>query len=318
MTEVRRIVCLGECMLELSRNPGGGDGWRMGFGGDTLNTAVHLARSGHRVSYMTALGSCPFSEDLRRAWESEGIDCGLVVTHPTRRPGIYAISTNDEGERSFTYWRDSSAARAMFEISEIEEAIAKAEAADLFYFSLISMAILPPQGRRDLILLAKAVREKGGLVAFDSNYRPVLWESRYAAQYWRDQAIALANIGLPTFDDEAELCSARDEGEVAVHWQGLGCEEVIVKLGARGCLLPDGNSCPVPKTVSPVDTSGAGDAFNAGYLAARIGGGSVLDAALAGHALAGWCVMHPGAIPQFHQSAPYGRNEPNPPVAVPQ
>ncbi|GFM31521.1 sugar kinase [Novosphingobium sp. PY1] len=314
MTEVRRIVCLGECMLELSRQPGGAEGWRMGFGGDTLNTAVHLSRSGHRVSYMTALGSCPFSENLRRAWESEGIDCSLVATHPTRRPGLYAISTNLEGERSFTYWRESSAARAMFEISEIEEAIAKAETADLLYFSLISMAILPPQGRRDLILLAKAVREAGGLVAFDSNYRPLLWESREAAQYWRDQAIALANIGLPTFEDEAQLCDARDEVAVAAHWQGLGCEEVIVKLGARGCMLPNGNACAVPLAVTPVDTSGAGDAFNAAYLAARMRGASVLESALAGHRLAGWCVMHPGAIPQRDPSAPYGRTEPNAPA----
>ena len=123
-----RIVCLGEGMLELSRDS---ENWRMGFGGDTLNTAVHLARAGHDVAYMTALGSCPFSMDLRARWEGEGLDCSLIATHPSRRPGLYAIALDDEGERTFTYWRDGSAARAMFEVPEIDETIAAAERADL-------------------------------------------------------------------------------------------------------------------------------------------------------------------------------------------
>lgn len=297
-----RIVCLGEAMLELTRE---GELWRMGFGGDTLNTAVHLARAGHAVSYMTALGSDPFSDELRARWAAEGVDCSLVVTHPTREAGLYAITTDAVGERSFTYWRDSSAARAMFEIDAVDAAIADAETAGLFYFSLISLAILPPQGRQDLLRLAGRVRERGGLVAFDGNYRPRLWETPEAAVRWRDKAIAVADIGLPTFEDEALLCGVVDAQGVAVHWQDLGCHEVVVKLGAGGCRLPDGTCCPVPQALQPVDTSGAGDAFNGGYLAARMNGLTVEAAAQAGHALAGWNVMRRGAIPPRDEAAPY-------------
>lgn len=297
-----RIVCLGEAMLELTRE---GGLWRMGFGGDTLNTAVHLVRAGHDVSYMTALGSDPFSDDLRARWAAEGIDCSLVVTHPRRQAGLYAITTDAAGERSFTYWRDTSAARAMFELEAIDEAIARTETADLFYFSLISLAILPPQGRQDLLRLAGKVRDRGGLVAFDGNYRPRLWESSEVAIRTRDKAIGFADIGLPTFEDEALLSGAESAVEVAAHWQRMGCSEVIVKLGAEGCLLPDGTPCPVPEALRPIDTSGAGDAFNGGYLAARMNDSDVETSARAGHALAGWNVMRRGAIPPRDEAAPY-------------
>jgi 2-dehydro-3-deoxygluconokinase len=84
---------------------------------------------------------------------------------------------------------------------------------------------------------------------------------------------------------------------VNAHWTTLGCPETIVKLGANGARLPDGRIIPPPEILQPVDTSGAGDAFNGGYLAARMNGTSVEDAAMAGHKLAGWCVMRAGAIP---------------------
>lgn len=297
-----RIVCLGEAMVELS----GAEGtWSVDFGGDTLNTAVHLVRAGHNTAYMTALGTDVFSGRLRRAWAQEGLDCSLVLTHPRRQVGLYAISTDEFGERSFTYWREKSAARQIFDLPEVDAAIVQAARADLFYFSLISLAILPPERRRDLLRLAGAVRANGGLVAFDGNYRPRLWESPKAAAQMRDEAIATADIGLPTFEDEALIDGAVSPSAVSSHWQRLGCREVVVKLGSQGCLLPDGVVLPVPASLDPVDTSGAGDAFNGGYLATRMNGGVPEAAAHAGHQLAGWTVMRQGAIPHPDARIPY-------------
>jgi 2-dehydro-3-deoxygluconokinase len=294
---VTRIVVIGEAMLELSRRS---EGWQMGYGGDTLNTAIHLARAGHDVAYLTALGGDALSGNLRAEWGAEGLDCSMILTHPSRQPGLYAISTDTSGERSFTYWRDASAAREMFALPDMAEALKQAERADLLAFSLITLAILPPEGRSALLALARRVRERGGKVAFDGNYRPRLWPSAAEARAARDAAIACADIGLPTLEDEMLLASSTDplgEELVATHWQGLGCSEVIVKLGARGCRLPNGTIVPPPEKLAPVDTSGAGDAFNAGYLSARLNGASADDAAQAGHALAGWTIMRPGAIP---------------------
>lgn len=292
-----RIVCIGEAMIELCRRGGWAGGWALGYGGDTLNTALHMAREGHDVAYFTALGCDPFVGDMLERWRGEGLDCSLVLHHPERATGLYAIHTDAAGERSFAYWRDVSAAREMFALAGTQAACAAAAEADLLVFSLISLAILPPQGRAALLALAQAVRARGGQVAFDGNYRPRLWPDPAAARAARDAAIARATIGLPTLEDETLLSGETDAAAVAANWAGLGCAEPLVKLGAQGCRLPDGAIIPPPEVLAPVDTSGAGDAFNAGYLGARLRGASTAEAALAGHALAGWTVMRPGAIP---------------------
>lgn len=293
-----QIVCLGEGMLELT---GADETFRLGHGGDTLNTAIHLARAGHDVGFFTALGTDAFSQRLRARWVAEGLDDRLILTHPTRGAGLYAITTDAQGERSFTYWRDTSAARALFTLPETEpetgEALAHVAQARLLYFSLISLAILPEAGREAVMALAAQVRAHGGEVAFDSNYRPRLWESAQAAQTWHARAIAVASIGLPTLEDETALTGETDAAIVAARWASLGCPRTTVKSGPDGARLPNGTIVPPPVRLSPVDTSGAGDAFNAGFLGAAMRGADDTAAALAGHACAGWTIMRPGAIP---------------------
>ncbi|MDE2303104.1 MAG: sugar kinase [Sphingomonadales bacterium] len=281
-------------MLEISR---AGAAWQFGHGGDMLNTAIHLARAGHDVALLTALGTDPHSARLRAAWTAEGIDPALILTDPARNPGLYAIDVDNTGERSFTYWRAGSAASAMFALPAMAQASAVASRADSLVFSLISLAILPDAGREALLRLARAVREAGGKVAFDGNYRPRLWASPAEARHWRDAAIAAADFGLPTLDDEIALDGAGDALAVAAHWQRLGCAEPVVKLGAAGCRLADGAIIAPARQLAALDTSGAGDAFDAGYLGARLRGAPPAEAARQGHALAGWTIMRPGAIP---------------------
>lgn len=300
-----RIVVIGEGMLELSRVDAH---WQLSHGGDTLNTAIHLARFGCDVAYATALGADAFSDTLRAAWAAEGLDLSLLLTDFDRQPGLYAISTDATGERSFAYWRGESAARQIFALPGIEHVVAAAENADLLVFSLISLAILPPAGRSGLFDLCRRVRKRGGRVAFDSNYRPRLWESPAAARASYNQAIALADIGLPTIDDDVALAGAsagaHDAVAVRDRWQALGAREIVVKLGGAGCLI-DEEIVPPPAVVAPIDTSGAGDAFNAGYLKARLAAIAPSDAARLGHRLAGWVIMLPGAVPPNAPDAPY-------------
>jgi 2-dehydro-3-deoxygluconokinase len=286
-------------MLELVRPRASneGAGWQLGYGGDTLNTAIHLARAGQDVAYLTAIGSDPLSSELKTQWAAEGLDTALVLDHPTRNTGLYAISTDEKGERSFSYWRDNSAAREMFALPAMEAALAVAERAELLAFSLISLAILPAEARERLFDLCRQIRSNGGRIAFDGNYRPRLWPSAADARAARDAAIACADIGLPTFEDENMLSGEVSADAVHDHWASLGCSETIVKLGAAGARLPDGTVIAPPALLQPVDTSGAGDAFNGGYLAARLDGANLSEAVMAGHRLAGWCVMRPGAIP---------------------
>ncbi len=296
-----RICVAGEGMIEVARVASGGA--RIGYGGDTLNTAIHLARCGLDVAYFTALGSDRESLDLRRKWTGEGLDTALIAVDPGRGPGLYTIRT-DGGERSFTYWRDNSAARQMFDLPGSATMIAAAQRTDYFVYSLITLAILPKLARGRLFDVCRAIRAAGGRVVFDGNYRARLWPDVASAVAARDAALGCCDIGLPTFDDERAL-GATDAADVARHWLERGVGEVVVKLGSGGCLLGDGTVVAPPDVFAPVDTSGAGDAFNAAYLDARIGGASPAAAALAGHRLAGWVVMQPGAIPARTAAAPY-------------
>ncbi|MCB2078711.1 MAG: sugar kinase [Novosphingobium sp.] len=289
-------------MIELSRR---GDGWSLGYGGDVLNTAIHLSRFGHDVCLYSALGDDPLSEELRGRWTAEGLDCSMVLTSTQSHAGIYAITVDAAGERSFTYWRALSAARAMFDLAGCEEALDKARHCDLLYFSLVSLAILSQESRETLLRLASDVRANGGRVAFDSNYRPRLWVTPQLARQIRDSAIAVADIGLPTLEDEVALGGAGDADDCSQHWTSLGCAETVVKFGAKGCRLPDGTLSQPERAVSPVDTSGAGDAFNAGYLSERLNGADPARAATRGHAIAGWTIMRSGAIPARDDKASY-------------
>jgi 2-dehydro-3-deoxygluconokinase len=145
MSRPPRVVCFGECMLELQGEAFGT--LRQTFGGDTLNTAVYLARCGRRagiaVDYATALGDDSLSAGMMARWRAEGIGLSLVQRLPGRLPGLYLIEVDARGERRFSYWRDQAAARAYFEAdtTPLEEAAGEIDA---LCFSGISLAILLP------------------------------------------------------------------------------------------------------------------------------------------------------------------------------
>lgn len=304
-----KIAVFGEGMVELSRDGATPDLWRVGYGGDTLNTAIHLARLGFDVLYLTALGTDRFSDKLRSDWQAEGVITDHVLTDPERAPGLYAIDTDEQGERSFSYWRGESAVRRFFQLAGADAALGAAAEADLFYFSLISLAVLSKDDRGRLLDFCRSVRSRGRQVAVDSNYRPRLWSSVDEARNAAAAGAAIAGIGLPTLTDEQMLFGRATAAEVAARWHEAGCPEVAVKLGADGCLIStiDGESIAVPSVpvTAPKDTSGAGDAFNAAYLGARLRGASPDQAAREGHRLASWVIGLSGAIPAADAQAPY-------------
>jgi 2-dehydro-3-deoxygluconokinase len=303
MTTKATITVIGEAMLELSR--GDGDSWNLRYGGDVINTAIHLARAGDHVRLASAMGADPMSAQLLTQWQAEGVDTALVIAAKDRLPGLYAIETDATGERSFHYWRGEAAARRMFDLPESAAMVAQAAQSDLLYFSLITLAILPDAGRGALLDLCAQVRAHGGKVAFDGNYRARLWHDAATARHWRDRAIAVSDIGLPTLADEVEMGEADNAQDAAARWGAGAGKEVVVKLGGDGCLVA-GEIVAIPSHIDVIDSSGAGDAFNGGYLHARLAGADPRDAALAGHRLAGWNIRHRGAIPARDADAPYG------------
>jgi 2-dehydro-3-deoxygluconokinase len=298
------IACFGECMVELQ--PQGPGIWRQGFAGDTCNTAVYLARllAGHgpTVCWAMGVGTDQFAQGMREFWIAEGLDISLLRTVPDRRSGLYAIHVDARGERHFSYWRDTSAARAYFDTADASATPLEQTAGQMqgLHLSAISLAILPPAGRARLLACAQTIRQRGGWVSFDTNYRPALWADANEALHAIRNAAAASDRVLVSLDEWMVLTGAPTEESAMDALLALQCPELVIKRGAQHVWVSlHGGAVQVAQVApieQPVDTTAAGDAFAAGYLAGRVRGRTPLAAAQLANALAAAVVMHPGAI----------------------
>jgi len=299
----QQIAMIGECMLELSRQSGAESGCSLpmdlSYGGDTLNSAVYLARQGIAVDYVTALGDEPMSRWMVEQWRGEGVGCDLIDYQPNSVPGMYLIETDEEGERSFYYWRDSAPARRLLDDAARAAQLFK-RLADYPWLCLsgISLAIYSEASRQRLFELLAAYRSQGGKVAFDSNYRPKLWPGIPATRQAYEPMYRLTDLALPTIEDEQEVFGDADQNSIIERLQSWGVKEIALKMGEHGCLVVSDRERELvaSEKVSVVDTTSAGDSFNAGYLAARLKDQPGVEAAAAGHRLASVVIQHKGAI----------------------
>lgn len=285
-----RVACIGEAMIELSLRGKSAD---IGVAGDTLNTAIYLKREAPElvVDYITCLGDDPFSDQIETFIQQQDIGTGSIRRITGKSPGLYAITTTDEGERSFTYWRSAAAARDLFKSGNDTNFDCLANY-DLIYFSGISIAILPQDVR---LALVEWLARHTTRFAYDSNYRPRLWENPETAREVTRALWARADVSLPSIDDEMALF---DEDAQAVAQRF----ETYKTIGAlkRGEVGPLSLGTPVEQTypAAPrvVDTTAAGDSFNGGYLAALLTGKTAAQALMQGHSCAARVVQHRGAI----------------------
>ena len=293
-----RVIAIGEVMAELAR---GSDGrFAMSCGGDTFNTAIYLARAGIDVAYATALGDDPYSDGIIAMAAAEGVKTDLMLRVPGRQPGLYIIETDSKGERRFRYWRGEAPARELFELPEWNRIAESMLRAKLIYFSGVTLSLYTNVGLGRLLAIVEMARQQGAKVAFDGNFRPRGWKGdlpRTRTVFM--EALKRVDLALPTFDDEAMLWGDSSPNATIDRLQAFGIGEIVVKNGPNTALVSSGGRqehVPPPEVVVPVDTTAAGDSFNAGYMAARLNGQNPGEAALAGHRLAAEVIRHRGAI----------------------
>lgn len=293
-----RIVCIGECMMELRAI--GEETFARSYAGDVYNTAVYLKRSlpGARVQFLTATGNDEMSNAMRRKWHAQGIDDALAFPVEGGSTGLYLIETDAFGERSFRYWRKDSAAKRWLALL-LARGESILEGADVVYFSGITLAILDPDERAAAIELLRRMRTHVGRIAFDPNVRLSLWQSPQVAAQTVREAMSACDIALPSADDLAWLFHVNEPLRQIDLLVEMGVSEVALTLGADGCAIADGelrSQLPGPRVERAIDTSGAGDAFNGAYLASRLQGCSPANAAQAALLVASRVVTHAGAI----------------------
>lgn len=295
-----RLISLGEALVELAPAEAAGL-YRAGYAGDTFNTAWYaraLLPADWRVAFYTGVGADDPSDAFRSLLDTAGIEGDRLFSHPTRTLGLYMIALKD-GERSFTYWRDTSAARTLAEDPKrLTEALA---GSDIIHLSGISVAILS-QADRDQLHAALRALAKDVTICFDPNLRPRLWSDRETMCREVTRFAGLADIALPSFDDEAAYFGDADPEATLNRYAALGCTEIVVKNGGGPVQVAVGDQRFVSETqviAAPVDTTGAGDSFNGGYLAARLTGTPPQKAIVLAQKLAAKVVGWRGALMPF-------------------
>jgi len=292
-----RVLAIGECMAELApaAEP---DDYHLGFAGDAFNTAWYLARlrSDIDVSFFTAVGTDPLSFQMREAFAKSGIDSSYVLTVPDSTVGLYMISL-ENGERSFSYWRGQSAAR---QLATNPQMLAHAMTeVDLIYFSGITLAILDATSREILLDALRLARASGKVIAFDPNLRPRLWAGTSEMTATIMQGAAVSDIALPSFEDEAEWFGDSDPIATVSRYDLAGATTIVVKNGADAVHFRHGDISgvmPVPPLNHVIDTTAAGDSFNAGILAGIAENAPLNDSITLACRLAGAVVQGKGAL----------------------
>lgn len=292
-----RVLSIGECMAELAPAVAPGE-FRLGFAGDTFNTAWYLARMHPKiaVSYLTAVGDDPLSGQLLDFIVQSGICASHVRRVENHTVGLYLISL-DLGERSFSYWRGQSAAR---QLARDPDALRAAmEQADVIYFSGITLAILDDPSRQTLLNALTDARASGKTIAFDPNLRPRLWAEPSKMTRAITQGATVSDIALPSFEDEAQWFADPSIEATAERYISAGAKTVVVKNGPETVHYRQGETSgtvAVQALPQIVDTTAAGDSFNAEILAGLVDGADLETSIASACALSGLVVQSKGAL----------------------
>lgn len=299
---MKNIFLFGECMIELmAASPEqSSNTLSQSFAGDVFNTAVYLKRTfaDVNVHLVTAVGKDPFSLDMLQYFEQENISTDYVFQSDTKIPGLYSIQLDDQGERSFTYWRNDSAARQVMQHID-DEAVSQLSTGDMFFFSGISLAVIEPEARAAFWALIDKLKAAGVHIVFDPNYRPRMWSGPEEAQVQFELALQKSDLSLPGVDDFEQLFGMTSVEEVHTYCKAFDINELIIKNGEQGILVAvDGETSDfaITPVENVVDTTSAGDSFNGVYLGARVEGYSVNDAITLASQAAGFVIQHRGAI----------------------
>jgi 2-dehydro-3-deoxygluconokinase len=283
-----RVVSVGEVMIELVR---GTDGrFALGYAGDTFHAAVYMARNGAKVAFATALSNDRYSEEALKTIAAEGIATDLILKVGERTPGICLVESDGADERQTEIWRETSPARQLFELPGWDRVAEQLVAAELVYFSGVTLALYSNVGLGRMLAALEFGRERGTKIAFDSNWRFANWrgdDQRARAVF--SEALKRSDLALPSFEDEARLWGDASPKATIERLTTFGVREIVVKNGAEPALVyADGNTgeVPVPEKMKTVDARAAGDAFNAAYITARLRKEPPQAAALAAHRLA--------------------------------
>jgi 2-dehydro-3-deoxygluconokinase len=288
------LISLGECLVEFNHSDD--RSFNATFAGDAFNVLFYVARLGLRTAFVSAVGDDLFTPMILEGIEREGIDTSHLLRLGGVRNGLYFIELDEQREYTFHFWRQNSAATETLLRNDIDELAGFISRSRYFLFTGVGLAILKDPARLDELLLKIQGRAQ---IIFDTNYRLRLWNSPDEYRRRVESILPFVDVLLPTRGDIEAAWPANDISHTLRRLKEMGPDIIAMKSGADGCGLWSDNGLveyPAPVGISVVDTTGAGDAFNAGFIAGLVRGEELKVCCDLGQRVASQALAVQGAI----------------------
>lgn len=295
------IAIIGECLIELSANGTLADTSTLNkfFGGDTVTTAVAIARLGGNVTYLTKVGNDGFSEFILSALQKENVDTSLIKTNEEQN-GMYIVSHTLDKKEVLYYKRKTAATK--LSVEDISEDIIKK--LRVVYSTGVVQSL--SASSRELVREAfRIARENDVMTAYDPNYTSCFMNSEDTKEYF-EEIIELSDIVfLSLKNDSQRLYDVDSPDKIIQHFWDKGVKIVVIKshvdngyyTGYRGSI----DFTEFYNTQKAIDTTASGDVFNGGFLYALTNGYTPVDASKFASVVSGLQTQNYGAI----QAIPY-------------
>lgn len=290
------VCSIGEAMIEISNIKN--SFYNQSFAGDTLNFCNYLDKKKLNAFFLSAIGKSEINQSLLDFVKSKNISTKYIKQINQFEIGLYLIKNKDNGEKQFFYWRDESAAKQYFNNIDFINLYKELKNFDYIYFSGITLSIIHISKLNNFIKLLKLLKSKKIKIVFDFNIRPSRWNKKNL------------NIFLDSVLKFVDICFL--SGEDMNYWKNKNniksYEQIVRKYKLKHSIFRKNAKFTyvflnktryvfknkLLKTV--VDTSGAGDGFNAAYLSNFIVNNDPVLALKAGSSLGSKIVMKKGAI----------------------
>ena len=262
--KIPSIVCFGEVLIDMiSTNTGNlmnSKGFLKKFGGAPANTAADLAKLGVPVRFMGKVGDDPFGHFLKGTLDENGVGTDSLILSKTEKTTLAFVSLTDSGERDFTFYKGAHKSISSSEVNLPENTFL------LHFGSLTQTNETANKATHKLIDQARAIN---AIISYDPNIRKSLWGDLNRAKKTILDTAKKVDI-LKINEDEARILSGKEDiGEAGNALFTNNLEALFITLGKDGCYYKTKEFegfVPIPIKVKVVDTTGAGDAFNAGYI----------------------------------------------------
>lgn len=259
----KNIVCFGELLVDMIATQTGTlvevGGFEKKFGGAPANTAVGIAKLGGKSVFIGKVGDDPFGHFLRQTLENFGVDISQLILTKLNLTTLAFVSLTETGERDFIFYPGAH------ELIEENEVFLPPDC-KIFHFG--SLTQITPVANAATEKLIKIAQEAKVIISYDPNVREFLWKDLVKAREVILQTMKKVSL-VKLNEDEAKLLSGESNLKQAAEKLFLtNLQILIITLGAKGSFYKTSNSSGFVETkkVEVVDTTGAGDAFNAAFL----------------------------------------------------